>query len=211
MKEVLILVNGEYGNYDFCKDWKRFDKIICADNGMDHARHLGIIPDLILGDFDSAKDEDLMYFKEQSVKIESFDPHKDQTDTELAVDKAIEWQADEVVIWGGVGTRLDHSLGNVQLLYKLLQCGIAGKIVNPYNEVLLIQSNKKIKGKKGDTISLIPFIGPVKGITTKDLAYPLKEATFYYGNSLGISNVMCGEESEISVKEGILLVVKARD
>lgn len=211
MKSVLILVNGEYGDYSFCNEWQKFDKIICADNGMKHARRLGIIPDLIVGDFDSSSPEDLCYFKELGVQIEQFDPHKDATDTELAVERGVAFGASKITVWGGAGTRLDHTLANVQLLYHLLVQGITAELINPYNQVFLIKDHGFIKGKKGDTVSLIPFAGEVTGITTSHLAYPLAKATMTLGTSLGVSNVLLEDEAEIWLESGILIVILAQD
>ena len=211
MKKVLILVNGEYGDYSFCKEWQKFDKIICADNGMKHARTLGIVPDLIVGDFDSSNPEDLNYYKELGVQIEQFDPHKDATDTELAVKRGVSFGASKITIWGGAGTRLDHTLANVQLLYQLLMQGIEAELINPYNHVFLVKDYGRIKGRKGDLVSLIPFAGEVTGITTKCLAYPLEKATMSLGTSLGVSNVLVSDEAEIWLESGILIVILARD
>lgn len=211
MKKVLILVNGEYGDYHFCKSLEAYDMIICADNGMHHARHLKLVPDLIVGDFDSSTGEDLAFFRAMGVKVETFNPHKDATDTELAVDRAIEAGATEIMIWGGVGTRLDHSLGNVQILYKLLKQNIKGTLLNPYNTVCLAEKHITLQGKIGQTVSLLPFAGEVKGITTRFLEYPLENANLSLGNSLGISNVMQQASAEIQIKDGILLVIKAND
>ena len=105
--KILILTNGTYGDYNFCKQDEGFDYIICADRGLCHARVLGIMPNLIVGDFDSTNEQDLTYFKEQGVQIETFDTHKDETDTEIAVSKAIQKGATEVTIYGGLGSRLD--------------------------------------------------------------------------------------------------------
>lgn len=211
MKKVLILVNGSYGDYSFCEDKAIYEMIICADNGMHHARALHITPDLIVGDFDSSCKEDLAFFKEQGVTIETFDPHKDATDTELAIERAISYGATHITIWGGAGTRLDHTLANVQLLYKLLKLGITAELVNPYNRIFLANDHQVIKGKKGDLISLLPFAGEAYGITTRNLRYPLKNATLHLGVSLGVSNVLEEEEAEIWVEDGILIVILAQD
>ncbi|MBU3804926.1 MAG: thiamine diphosphokinase [Candidatus Cellulosilyticum pullistercoris] len=209
--KILILTNGTYGDYNFCKQDEGFDYIICADRGLCHARVLGIMPNLIVGDFDSTNEQDLTYFKEQGVQIETFDTHKDETDTEIAVSKAIQKGATEVTIYGGLGSRLDHNLANVHLLYKLLRAGIKGKLVNPNHTVYLAEKYRLIKGKKGDLVSLIPFAGRVTGVTTKSLAYPLKKAEIHIGTSLGISNVLEEDTAEIWLDEGILIVIMAQD
>lgn len=209
--KVLILTNGEYGDYGFCKKAKTYDRIICADGGMRHAKKLGLVPDLILGDFDSGSEEDLAFFKEQGVMIETFNAEKDETDTELAVRRALEMGATELTLYGGIGSRLDHTLANVHLLYKLLTKSVKGKIVHPQNTVYLINSSFEIKGNPGDLISLIPFAGDAKGVSTKKLAYPLYRATLTVGSTLGVSNYMLSDSAKVSVEEGMLLVILARD
>lgn len=209
--KVLILTNGEYGDYSFCHQDKQYDYVICADRGICHARRLGITPDLIVGDFDSGSEEDLVYFQNQGVSIHRFPSEKDETDTEIAIQKAIEMQPEEVDIYGGLGSRLDHSLGNVHLLYQLLRAGIKGCLLNPNNSVSLAMNRYKIVGKKGDIVSLLPFAGNVEGITTKGLAYPLHKATISIGTSLGISNYLLEEVADIVIEKGILIVIRARD
>lgn len=208
--KILILTNGFYGDYSFCNEVS-VDYVICADRGVCHARVLGIIPDLIVGDFDSTSKEDLEYFKEKGIEIETFDPHKNETDTELAILRAMEKGATEVVIYGGLGSRLDHSLANVHLLYKLLKANIKGKLMNPNNIVYLAQNYMKVSGEKGDLLSLIPFAGRVTGVTTKNLEYPLKDAIIDIGTSLGVSNVFLEEDVEIWMEKGLLIIIKACD
>lgn len=208
---VLILTNGSYGDYCFCKKEETFDYIICADRGLYHARKLGLIPNLIVGDLDSTDSGDLQYFKEKGIEIETFNPQKDETDTELAISRAIQKGARKVTVWGGLGSRLDHSLGNIHLLYKLLKSGIQGKLVNPNNTVYLAKEYIKLKGQKGDLVSLIPFAGNARGITTNQLAYALENATLEVGTSLGISNYLLEEVAEVWIKEGMLIVVMACD
>lgn len=208
---VLILTNGSYGDYSFCKREETFDYIICADRGLSHAKKLEMIPNLIVGDFDSTDLEDLMYFKEKGIQIETFNSHKDETDTELALLRAIEKGATEVTIWGGLGSRLDHSLANVHLLYKLLELKVKGKLVDPNNTVYLAEKHIVIHGQKGDVVSLIPFAGKVRGVTTKHLEYPLENADINIGTSLGVSNLLLQNTAEVWIEEGLLIVIMAHD
>lgn len=211
---ILILTNGEYGDYTFCKEDSQrsdYDFVICADRGMQHARALAILPDLIVGDFDSGSDEDLEYFKEKQVKIQRFRPEKDATDTEIAIQRAIERGAKSVTVYGGLGSRLDHSLANVHLLFTLLMHGIKGRLMNPNNTVYLVNDQIQLDGKEGDLVSLIPFNGNTLGVTTKGLGYPLNEAELKMGSSLGVSNYMTQNKAEVKVKEGVLIIIKACD
>lgn len=210
--KVLIFTNGEYGDYSFCRnDRQTYDYVICADRGMTHAKQLGMIPDLIVGDFDSGSYEELEEYKRQGIQIEQFDPVKDETDTELAIKRAVEKGASLITVYGGIGSRLDHSLANVHLLYGLLELGIKGRLMNPNNTVYLVSKEITLKGEKGDLVSLIPFAGNVKGVTTEHLGYPLHHATLHIGTSLGVSNYMTETWCKISVEEGILIVICAQD
>ena len=172
---VLILTNGEFGDYKFCKrdgiEKKPYDFVICADRGMAHATRLGIEPDLIVGDFDSGSSEDLAYYKAKNIPIEIFNPVKDETDTELAIKRAVEKGATSITVYGGIGSRLDHSLANVHLLYPLLELGIKGRLMNPNNTVYLVNKQIVLEGEEGDLVSLIPFAGNVKGVATQNLGY----------------------------------------
>ena len=207
---ALILANGDYGDYSFCKNLEDYELIICADNGVKHARHLGIVPHYILGDLDSASTENIAYYEGRSC-ILKYPAEKDETDTELAIDKAIALGATQIDVYGAIGTRLDHTLGNVHLLYKALKKHVYVCMMNHHNEVHLMKDVITLKGARGDLVSLIPFSEVVKGVTTTNLAYALDQGTFKMGEPYGVSNYMLGNEASISIAEGLLLVIKAND
>lgn len=208
---VLILTNGEYGNYTFCKKYEQYDYIICADNGMKHARKLGIHPDEIMGDFDSCNLEDLSYFKNMGVSIKEVPCEKDETDTELALDRAISMGATKIHIWGGIGTRIDHSLANIHLLYKALKNNVEVILYSHNHKLVLIKDDITLNGEVGDLVSLIPFTPIVKGVTTKNLAYSLENAVFEIGKPYGVSNYMTGKVAEVHIAEGVLIVMQVKE
>ncbi|MGL4737335.1 MAG: thiamine diphosphokinase [Cellulosilyticaceae bacterium] len=208
---VLILTNGEYGDYHFCKGPFTYDYVICADNGMKHARQLGIQPNLILGDFDSCDQEDLAYFEAKQVMIQRVPAMKDETDTELAIDTALLMGATEIDVFGGVGSRIDHSLGNIHLLKKTLAKGVKMWLYSSHNQITLIDHEIILQGAVGQTISLLPLTLEVSGVTTQGLLYEVEDTTFVLGRPIGVSNEMTASEASISVSEGLLLVIKAND
>lgn len=209
--KVLIFTNGEYGDYSFCKVLPEYDYVICADNGMKHAKALGIQPDELLGDFDSCDQNELEAYKQQGIQVTTSPCEKDETDTELALDRALALGAKTVYILGGLGSRIDHSLANIHLLYKALKQGVRTVLLSAYNQIELIDQGIKIEGKKGDLVSLIPFTPEVKGVCTTHLAYALQEGEFYFGKPYGVSNYMTNEWAEVTIKEGLLLVMKTKD
>lgn len=209
--KVLIFTNGEYGDYSFCEKLPAHDYILCADNGMKHAKKLGIKPNEILGDFDSCNLSDLDFYKEQGIKIITSPCEKDETDTELAIDRAIELGASTIYVVGGLGTRIDHTLANIHLLYKAWQKGVRAILYNAYNQIQLISDHIHLEGVEGDLVSLIPFTPQVRGVRTKNLAYALDGAEFVFGKPYGVSNYMTHVWAEVSIQEGLLLVMKIRD
>ncbi len=212
MKAVLF-AGAEIERYDFCKEYiQNADVIVCCDGGMRHTRALKIIPDYILGDFDSCKKEDFNYYKELGVKIKTFPTQKDETDMELGLDFALELGVDDIVICGGIGSRFDHTLANAHLLLRLLKKGVRGRLVNEKNCVELIDKNMIVKGKKGDLVSTIPLSMEVTGITLEGFAYPLTDHTLTIDDDIvAVSNVMLQEKCSITIKTGYLFVIQARD
>ena len=83
--------------------------------------------------------------------------------------------------------------------------------MNAYNTVWLIDKKLEIYGSKGDIVSLLPFTPVVSGVDTVNLGYPVQQGTFVMGQPYGVSNYMLGDTASITIQEGLLLVIKARD
>lgn len=211
-KHAVIISNGNIGSYESYKKYlDGADLIICADGGAHHARSLGVMPHLLIGDFDSVSPDDLKHFKDAGVEIVEFPVEKDMTDTELAVEIAMERGYRKVVIIGGTGTRLDHTLSNIFLLKKLFDAGAKGIVVDGHNEVMLVDHKVILEREENTKVTLLPLSEKAEGITTKGLYYPLNNAQIQFGSSLGVSNEFIGDTAEISLTRGLLLVIKARD
>lgn len=75
--KVILFAGAEIKQYDFCKKYiENADVILCCDSGIRHTRVLGIVPDYILGDFDSCQKEDLEYYKNMGITIKTFPTQK---------------------------------------------------------------------------------------------------------------------------------------
>lgn len=210
--EILILTNGHIDDYEFYKKrLKGYDLIICADGGLNHAYKLRLLPQLAVGDFDSTSKEILKYYYTRGCKFLEHPARKDETDTEIAINHAIEQKPRKIDIFAGIGSRFDHSLANVQLLKKGLDAKIDMRIITEHNEIMLIDSRIDIGGELGDGVSLIPLTMEVSGVNTKGLEYPLQNAKLYFGQSYGISNYMIKDRASIEIEEGLLLVAKYND
>lgn len=209
--KTIIIGNGEIENYEIIREYFDEAYIIACDGGLRHCRAMMIMPNVMLGDFDSANKEDIEFFDNLGVLIEEYPVKKDKTDMEIAIDLAIEKQSDEIYIVGGLGSRFDHSLANVHILLRPVRLGIRACLLDENNIITLVEDSIDIVGEKGQTVSLLPLTTKVKGINTKHMEYELKNAEMEIGSSLGVSNVMTEDIATVSVEEGTLILIMSRD
>ncbi len=198
---AVIIGNGNIFDYTYIKSKiAENDFIICADGGYNHALRMGITPDLIIGDFDSAD------IRGCDVKKIEYPTQKDFTDGELAVEYAVNNGFDNIILLAMTGNRFDHTITDILLLRKCPR----GVLIDDNNEIYLLRDNLHLSGTRGQTISIIPINGNAEGINTKGLKYPLNNETLYFGASRGVSNVMTDDECEITLSRGLALAVKVR-
>ncbi|MDO4475664.1 MAG: thiamine diphosphokinase [Lachnospiraceae bacterium] len=212
-----VIISGGRIDRDFalrCLREEKESQIIAADRGLVFCRENGIRVDCIVGDFDSAGAQILEeYEQDEQVLIRRFQPEKDWTDTQIAVSLAAQRGCRDITILGGTGTRLDHVLGNIQVLNLLMQQGIEARILDPYNRIRLIDGPLTLKKSEqwGSYVSLLSYDGPVRGLTLTGFKYGLEDFTLDCVGSLGISNEIEQEEAKIRFEEGILLVIESSD
>jgi thiamine pyrophosphokinase len=211
MNRILILANGELPDIAKARSLlQRTDHIICADGGTRHALTLNVKPDLIIGDLDSAEAQELQRFQESGVPIESFSQDKNETDLELAINRAVELNPREIIIIAALGGRLDQTLANIALLTDLQLSTFNMKLDDGVEEILLCRDQVKVQGRSGDIVSLIPWQGEVTEVQTTNLKWALRKETLYPDKTRGISNEMTDETASISIGSGLLLVVHRR-
>lgn len=186
--------------------------VYAVDGGLTVAEAASVVPDVLVGDFDTA-DAALVQRYENCCRVLRHMPEKDATDTELAVDDALAGGADRIVLLGATGSRMDHTLANFHMLYRVLQQGKKAWIVNENNRISLY--NESFSLKKGELfgtyLSFLPFYGDVKGLVLSGVKYPLSGKDMTAGNSLGVSNEAKDDIIGVSFKAGYLLMIEARD
>lgn len=195
-----IVGAGECPDFDFQKH--KEDLIIAADGGYNHLLKYNIKPDIAIGDFDS-----LGYVPNdiQTVKLPA---EKDVTDMSAAVDIGIERGYKTFYIYGGCGGRIDHTISNLQLAASVAEKGMK-LFIRDGKTVITAIHNKKIYLDKTNTgyISLFSHSDVCSGVTVRGLKYTLENAELNNTVPLGVSNEFIGEEAEISVQNGTLLIV----
>ena len=192
----------------------RYDRILAADSGMNALYAAAVIPDIIIGDFDSADEKILAFFQQnKAIDFCTLNPEKDDTDTEFAIRESIRRGADSITIIGGTGTRLDHVLGNISLLGIGFEEHIPIELLDEHNRIRMIQKPLTLEKETqyGKYVSLIPYGGDVHGVTLWGFKYPLSDYTMGGFNSLGISNEIVDEKAVIELTGGSLLVIESHD
>ena len=212
IRKILICSGGNLGAWAIPYLQQPYNYFIGADKGALFLVENNIHPDLAIGDFDSVTDEQMMRITENSKNLLDFDAiDKDYTDTELAIHEALKLQADEILIVGGLGTRFDHSIANIQLLTLALEKNCKATIIDEYNKIQLINKRTIVQPDNYPYISLLPFTDEVNGITLEGFQYSLNEASIKKGQAIGVSNIIVEEQATIAVREGVLLVIQSKD
>jgi len=210
-KHIVICSGGELG------DWaipyvKQADICIGADRGALFLVLAGIKPYLSIGDFDSVTTDELEMIRMNSQYIKDFDAiDKDYTDTELALHEALALNPSQITIVGGLGTRFDHSIANIQLMTLTLNKSVSTTIIDAHNKMFLVSDQVEVVKEHYPYLSILPFSEVVDGITLTGMKYPLHNATLKKGQALGISNVILEQTATISITSGILLVIQSHD
>jgi thiamine pyrophosphokinase len=183
------------------------DLVIAADSGAQTALQLGLTPAIVVGDFDSltVSPDTLKALGCQLIEVSA---EKDETDTELAINTAIQQGASEITILGGLGgQRFEHSIANILLMADY---PLPIRIIDGPSTCWLLRGpgSTTITGHPGDLLSLFPLTADAQDVRTSNLYYPLKGETLRFGRPRGISNVLTTTQAQVSVEQGLLLVIQ---
>lgn len=214
---TLIISGGRIDPDLALQIWKKnYDHRIGVDGGVGFCYEHQFSLTEIVGDFDTLDPEILRWYREHTdIEIRAYDPVKDATDTQIAVERALELGSSEITILGGTGTRLDHVLGNIQTMYLPLIRGVDCRMLDRHNRIRLIKDRYVLRKDEqyGNYFSLIPYTADVYGVTLKGAKYPLDGYHFTVcgTGSLGVSNEISQEQVEITAENGILILIESKD
>jgi len=189
----------------------KVDFIIAADKGSECLYNNNIIPNLLLGDFDSTKKEILDKIKLQAKEVLEFPPEKDYTDTEIAIIEAINRGAEKIYLFGAIGSRMDHTLGNIGLLLSTKKKGAILEIIDDNNRLYLGENNMMLRGKYGETISFHALCDKVINFNINGAKYNLENYNMSLLDPRAICNEFVDTTIEISYETGELLIVHSID
>ncbi|MCR4632366.1 MAG: thiamine diphosphokinase [Treponema sp.] len=209
MKRCVIVSAGQIENFRLVQNQLLEDDFfIFCDGGLSYASALGVVPDIVVGDFDSC-DEKLLAEYEGKSQIIKLPRVKDDTDTFYAVKYALKLGFDSFLLLGSMGARFDHALGNVSILLFLFKHGKNAILIDDYSKMQIVGEKSVFIPNDCAYFSLITIAGDVSGVTIKNAKYLLQDASLSCDFQLGISNeVLPGKTAEVSVKDGNILLVE---
>ena len=177
------------------------ETVIAADGGLRHTQKQGILPQVVLGDFDS-----LGYVPEGA---NVFPVEKDDTDAMLAIRRGLQLGCREFLLYGSVdGPRLDHTVANFQALQYLCDQGAFGYLIGRDYLITVVKNGCLRFEKDAEGTVSVFCLGPdARQVSLRGLYYPLENGTLTPGFPLGVSNHFTGTPAEISVGSGSLLVL----
>lgn len=178
------------------------DLVVAADGGLEYLRRLHVLPQHILGDFDS------LGYRPEGENVSAYPPEKDDTDMLLAVKYGLENGCGSFLIYGGLGGRLSHTMANLQVLRFLCQRGCRGLLIDGGSIVTMIQNERLCFAQTCEgMLSVFAQGGAALGVSIRGLKYPLEDGTLMPDYPLGTSNEFCGEDAQVEVRDGALLLV----
>jgi len=223
----ILIITGGRTDEDFALGFlheNSFDHIIVVDGALkfwDEVVSTSDDPpefDHLVGDFDTIDHKILgKYLDRDDITVHRFIPEKDYTDTDIAARLAIELSAGErpskIFMLGALGTRMDHTLANVQLLSYIRSAGLEGIIVDRYNRIRLISGAVELKKEElfGDFLSLVPLTPRLEGVSMKGFKYEVSDLELVLGETRCVSNEVCADTCHIDIGGGLAWLIESRD
>ncbi|WRS26878.1 thiamine diphosphokinase [Oscillospiraceae bacterium MB08-C2-2] len=176
--------------------------LLCADGGWAFCRKMGLVPDLLLGDFDSVDE------MPKDIPIMTFPVDKNYTDCMLAVEEGAKRGAQHFYLAGTLGGRLDHTLGNLQTLGWCTEKGFEARLDDGVTSVYGIVGGKlTLAPRENHYFSVVPLSGLCRGVTIRGGRFPLESYDLSFSDPRAISNEFAGSVVTVTVEDGIGAVV----
>lgn len=214
MTRAIVFVNGEWSDRAFAlAQVSENDLLVCVDGGARHCIAQGLSPNILIGDFDSISSELASSIQSTNAEYLKFPPKKNASDLELALQLLCDRSISEIVLLGMSGGRSDHFLFNWQLMaskmwpfgVRIIDGSVDARVIN--NERPLSLSTRQNQIALEQVFSVIPLMGDATGVNVVGAMYPLSNARLLLGSTLGLSNAVKETQLQISVNEGVVIVL----
>lgn len=179
--------------------------VIAADKGLDYALEAGITPEIVVGDFDSAE-----MAVPSGIEVVKFPPEKDYSDANLAVEIALERGFDEFRLLSALGGRLDHTIANIQLIYRLKKRGITAELFGNGERAFFLENETREIPAFSGYLSVFAYENSAV-ISESGVKYPTEKLAFTNDFPLGLSNEITEKTAKITVHSGAALIILVND
>ncbi len=202
-KQCVIISGGEFSPIE---EVSPDDYIIACDRGYAYAERCGIVPDLVVSDFDSYAGQ-----IDEGIPVIRFRSEKDDTDTMIAVRYAVEHGFESCRLLCALGGRLDHTIGNLQALVFAQEHGVRAMIDAPDTKVYTLRAGAlSLPRRENWALSVFAAGDRCTGVSIRGAKYPLQDAELTNAFPIGVSNDWASDSAEVSVQSGILLIVLSK-
>jgi len=204
MPKRCIIISG--GEFSPIKGLSPDDYRIACDKGYVYAKRCGIVPDMVVSDFDSYSGP-----IDENIPVNRFQSEKDDTDTMIAVRYAVSHGFEEIRLLCALGGRLDHTLANLQALVFAQEHGVRASLEAADTRIYTLQNGAmQLPRRDGWSLSVFAAKDRCTGVNICGVKYPLRDALVTNSFPIGVSNEWAAESAQVSVKSGILLIVLSR-
>ena len=204
MSKRCVIISG--GEYSPIEGLSPADFVIACDKGYTYAKRCGVVPDLVVSDFDSYGGQ-----IDPGIPVKRFQSEKDDTDTMIAIRYAVEHGFEEVLLLCALGGRLDHALANLQALAFAQAHGLCASILAEDTFVTTLRNGSlRIPRREGWSLSVFAVTDRCTEVNVSGAKYPLRDAEVTNRFPFGVSNEWVDDTAEISAAEGILLIVLSK-
>ena len=205
--DCLIIAGCEFARLP--EEWSGVPYIIACDKGYEYAPRLGLLPDIIIGDFDSAP-----YPSDTTVPVIKLPVRKDDTDTMFAVKYALEQGFSNIAICSALGGRVDHSFSNIQTALYIAnrggECHLAGAD-GAMISIFAGPATRSFPRREGFSFSVFSLTEKCSGVSIKGSSYDAEDIELAFDFPLGVSNSWSEDEIELSISSGIIMVITDRN
>lgn len=188
--------------------------IIGVDRGVNYLYRHQIIPQYIVGDFDSIDSEIIEYYRtETNVPIREYNPIKDASDTEIAIRLGVTLGSKEIIVLGATGGRVDHLWANIQTLAVACKAGVKAYILDKRDKIWVTDEPCELRKSEayGPYLSVFSLNGEVYDFNLRGTRWPLIHHTLKPCDSLTVSNQFQEDKVQIDFPDGLLVIMQTRD
>ncbi len=205
MKTCALVGAADFNEQHFREmyDAKMFDVIIAVDAGFEYLKKIDVVPNMVMGDFDSLGYEPL------EIRHVKFSAHKDKSDMELAISRAKTMKCDSLYVFGALGGRLDHTIANLYIFADACEQGMYVCMVDEEIAIFFVSGPDVFEAdaRESGTVSVFSMSDVSHGVFERGMEWDIDDVDLSNRTSLGLSNELIGQPVMIGVESGTLMIV----